>query len=282
MSDVSQGPGWWQASDGRWYPPEQHPGARAALPPPGMVPGAAPGGPFAPPAGGPGGPGVPGAPASSGLSSGQKVLIAVIAVLVLGIGGCSVVVGSLFKKGAKSLVGGNDCSFLPAGQAADVIPGKPSMIELKGLASLAGVALDNRVLPKAPSCMFSPSNGQRGPTGRVARLQTGDAAKVFATEVTKANGLKEDRGNGLSVETDKYFSKAVDAGDEAFCTSSGLPPSSGVLVRRGNTLVYVSMVPDEETMKQVGVAGSDQNGVLSDDDGNCALAQKIAAIVLDR
>lgn len=22
MSDVAQGPGWWQASDGRWYPPE--------------------------------------------------------------------------------------------------------------------------------------------------------------------------------------------------------------------------------------------------------------------
>ena len=27
MSDTPQGPGWWQASDGRWYPPEQAPGA---------------------------------------------------------------------------------------------------------------------------------------------------------------------------------------------------------------------------------------------------------------
>lgn len=27
MSDTSQGPGWWQASDGKWYPPEQAPGA---------------------------------------------------------------------------------------------------------------------------------------------------------------------------------------------------------------------------------------------------------------
>lgn len=25
MSDFSQGPGWWQASDGKWYPPESHP-----------------------------------------------------------------------------------------------------------------------------------------------------------------------------------------------------------------------------------------------------------------
>jgi len=28
MSDVSNGPGWWIASDGRWYPPELHPSAR--------------------------------------------------------------------------------------------------------------------------------------------------------------------------------------------------------------------------------------------------------------
>ena len=30
MSEQSQGPGWWQASDGRWYPPEQHPDHQAA------------------------------------------------------------------------------------------------------------------------------------------------------------------------------------------------------------------------------------------------------------
>ncbi|MFN3219940.1 MAG: hypothetical protein ACE367_25910 [Acidimicrobiales bacterium] len=41
MSDYSQGPGWWQASDGRWYPPETHPdyvapppAAPAVVPPP--------------------------------------------------------------------------------------------------------------------------------------------------------------------------------------------------------------------------------------------------------
>jgi hypothetical protein len=26
VSEVSQGPGWWQASDGKWYPPEAQPG----------------------------------------------------------------------------------------------------------------------------------------------------------------------------------------------------------------------------------------------------------------
>ena len=33
MSDVPQGPGWWQASDGRWYPPEAFPGAQPQQPP---------------------------------------------------------------------------------------------------------------------------------------------------------------------------------------------------------------------------------------------------------
>ena len=34
MSDVSQGHGWWLASDGKWYPPEQHPDYRPLPPPP--------------------------------------------------------------------------------------------------------------------------------------------------------------------------------------------------------------------------------------------------------
>jgi len=31
VSDLSQGAGWWQASDGRWYAPEQHPTYRALV-----------------------------------------------------------------------------------------------------------------------------------------------------------------------------------------------------------------------------------------------------------
>lgn len=34
MSEASQGPGWWLASDGRWYPPEMHPQYRPPPPPP--------------------------------------------------------------------------------------------------------------------------------------------------------------------------------------------------------------------------------------------------------
>jgi hypothetical protein len=34
VSDSSQGPGWWQASDGKWYPPEQAPGYQQPTPSP--------------------------------------------------------------------------------------------------------------------------------------------------------------------------------------------------------------------------------------------------------
>ena len=40
MSDFSQGPGWWQASDGKWYAPEQAPGASAPATGPSVGPGA--------------------------------------------------------------------------------------------------------------------------------------------------------------------------------------------------------------------------------------------------
>ena len=30
MSDVAQGPGWWQANDGRWYPPQPSPSTAPA------------------------------------------------------------------------------------------------------------------------------------------------------------------------------------------------------------------------------------------------------------
>jgi hypothetical protein len=32
MSDKSEGPGWWIASDGKWYPPELHPSVREESP----------------------------------------------------------------------------------------------------------------------------------------------------------------------------------------------------------------------------------------------------------
>ena len=72
MSDVSQGPGWWLASDGRWYPPQSVP---ANAPPPALT---YPTGPYLGPPGA--GPTYAYAPSASRGTNGMA-----IASLVLGI-----------------------------------------------------------------------------------------------------------------------------------------------------------------------------------------------------
>ena len=89
--DGPPGPGWWLASDGNWYPPQDAP---AAAPPPGPTP---PPGPAAAPPPGPGAVPPPGAgpvpppgaygaptptPSGSGSGNGVKVLVVIGAVVV--------------------------------------------------------------------------------------------------------------------------------------------------------------------------------------------------------
>ena len=99
-ADGPPGPGWWKASDGRWYPPESAPTPPPTPPAPGPAGGPPPGGATppgnpppgygAPPAGGPpppygtpppGGPVGPGGPPPT-RSGGTKVLIIIGAVVV--------------------------------------------------------------------------------------------------------------------------------------------------------------------------------------------------------
>jgi hypothetical protein len=75
VSDVSQGPGWWQASDGRWYPPQ----ATAAPPPPAPGPPQAPG----PPPGPPPAPQWGGPPPAKKSNRGCFIALAVVGVLAL-------------------------------------------------------------------------------------------------------------------------------------------------------------------------------------------------------
>ena len=97
MSDTSQGPGWWQADDGRWYPPEgdaADDGAdapateapRSSLPPPSTPPPPGPA-PVAP--GGPApyqaGPYFHAQPPPKGMSTGKVILIVIGVLVVLGV-----------------------------------------------------------------------------------------------------------------------------------------------------------------------------------------------------
>lgn len=98
MSDQSQGAGWWQASDGKWYPPSQAP--QAGQPPP-----PAPGSGYAPPVP-PTGPPPPGMaypagayavpPQKSGMGGCAKAAI-VVGVLALLLGGGCVVAALVFS-----------------------------------------------------------------------------------------------------------------------------------------------------------------------------------------
>ncbi len=103
LSQVPQGPGWWQASDGRWYPPQAAP-AGAPVPPAGPTYGYPPPGWVAPPR--PAGP-PPGwvAPTTSGLAIASLVLAIVwlgglgsILAVVFGIIALSQIKGSVGRK----------------------------------------------------------------------------------------------------------------------------------------------------------------------------------------
>ncbi len=97
------------------------------------------------------------------------------------------------------------------------------------------------MLPDAEDCWIT-SDGSNG-TGRIARYQGGDAANVYQQERQRAQPTSQDQGNGLSVETLGYFAGDVTGiGDEAFCTDLSTGIQGGVLVRQGDTLVYVSLL----------------------------------------
>jgi len=103
MSDAPQGEGWWQASDRRWYPPESMPATPPpatpppSTPPPGAPPpsygSAVPGQPpnYGAPAGGqpPGYGPPPGGPTRSSSRTVWIILLAVLGLLVVVCGGCT-------------------------------------------------------------------------------------------------------------------------------------------------------------------------------------------------
>jgi hypothetical protein len=262
MSDSSQGPGWWQASDGRWYPPQSHPTQPAAPPPPtyGAPPAVAYGAPVAKK------PGMPGW---------AKVVLILGGILVLLVGGCTVAVGVFANKVSNDFTKG--CSFLSTAEAKKAFGTDVQTLQLGGLSKIANAALDTRVLANAPSCMVTPGTDAKIGLSRVAKLDSGDAKATFAKELANAKGVSSDQGNGITVSTDAYLSEeAVTLGDEAFCTTSILTGSSGVLVRKGKSLVYVSVAV---TAAQAGNVSNTGLGEI--ETTNCTVAQKVAKAVLN-
>lgn len=252
MSEAPQGPGWWQASDGRWYPPHTHP---AYQPPPPPV-----------------------APRGSGVPKGLLIAGAVLlSVLVLGFAAASWALGRLGDKVSDSV--GGDCELVSTQVVDSTLEGEFDVFQLGGLTKIATPALDSRVLADATTCWATQNDADPGRLVRIARLQTGDAAQRFQQERTLARGVKEDRGGGLTVESQPYFNRDVSFGDEAFCTTTDIASSSGMLVRRGDVLIYVSMTSGNLS-PQIDPSAA-ENGQIKfiDDDKHCTLAQTIAGQV---
>ena len=107
MSDAPRGDGWWQASDGRWYPPDAVPGTPPpAAPPPAFgapAPGPGPGPGYGvppqgvtpgygpPPQGGAPGYGPPPAVPTKSSRTAWIVIGSILALLILVCGGCGLV-----------------------------------------------------------------------------------------------------------------------------------------------------------------------------------------------
>lgn len=242
------------------------------------------------PQSGPNPPGSPYPPARSSRGRGCLTTLLIVVVLLVGLvlagrwalGRFTGWVGSK----TDSLVGGADCPFATDAEVGQLVGGGPvRLVRAGSLTSIVSSVVDSRVIPDAPSCWGvsdgSASSAEKTRLMRIAGQTSPDAAELFGDEMTKAKGGTVNRENGAGVPGGSYYDKAVTGiGDEAFCTSASTtgPGSAGVLVRKGDRLVYVSLTPDfSEGVPGIGTPG---RTTPSTDDESCALAQKIVRVVL--
>ena len=216
-----------------------------------------------------------------------KILLIVLGVFVVlivaAVVAVSVLIGNVANK-VGNIAGGTGvgCDAVATDDGNAALGGTYDVIQLGGgIGAMAAPALDSRVLADAPTCWAVESGNGSGKLARIARYTGGDAAARFAKEKTAAHGTTQDRGNGLSVSTEGYFGGDVAAGDEAFCTSGDVLGSAGALVRRGDTLIYVSTTAAGDgaaSPPQLGV-GADGTMTFATDKANCDKAVALAAKV---
>jgi hypothetical protein len=172
---------------------------------------------------------------------------------------------------------GTPCPFIDDSELSAALGSDAEAIVLDGLADVTiGIILDKRVLPTAEDCWITADEST--PTGRIAVYQGGDATGVFRRERENAAPTSVDQGDGITVTTDGWFAGEVSGlGDEAFCTGISPAIQAGVVVRRGDRVVYVSLsgpadeVPEFETT---------EDGVIWAP-AICAAAQAVAREILD-
>lgn len=279
-------PGWGQPPAAAPAPPAPAPPAPQAPAPQGPPPSGAWGAPppagFAPGGAAPGGvpPNWVAEPAPPAKGNGclkACLIVGVILVILAGIA-----LAGLYFLG-RSLVGGvvdengnlKECPIVSNAKLSSVMGDDSQGLPASGIFGILGSVLDTRVLPDAESCIVETTDGSG--IGRIARYQGNDAASVYQQEKQKAQPTSQDQGNGLTLESEGYFGGDVSGlGDEAFCTGVSTSITSGVLVRKGDTLVYVSLLGSTGGAPNLDATAS---GVITDP-ATCERAQEVAKVII--
>jgi hypothetical protein len=171
---------------------------------------------------------------------------------------------------------GTPCAFVDNATLGEVLGSGAEAIKLEGLwDATIGIIADKRVLPDAEDCWITADNSTA--LGRIAEYKAGDAAAVYQRERQNAQPTSQDQGGGISLENPGYFGGDLSGlGDEAFCTGIDMALQTGVLVRRGDTLLYVSLTGAPDAIPSLGITDP---GVVTAD-AVCATAQEIARRIL--
>ncbi len=255
-------------------PPAQQPGWGAppeqAPQPPGWN--AAPQGPMQQPTYGGHQPGWNGGappPAKQGNGCLKACLIVAVILIVIAIVGVIglVILGNRLASSVNIGANGElaECPFVSNAALEAPLGRNTQATELTGLwDATIGQILDKRVLGSAQACWILEAGNTTAGTGRIARYQGSDAADKFAGDRQAA-----DKGSYLAAD-------ASGIGDQAFCTGISDTGMSGVLVRKGDTLIYVSLFATTYAASDDTTTGS---GGAEYSPSACKLAQQVAAAV---
>jgi len=172
---------------------------------------------------------------------------------------------------------GADCPFLSDQAARELVGGNADASDFSGLfEATLGLVIDRRTLPSAPDCVIT--DGEKTYLVRIAKSD-GNGPGVYATEKANAQPTSQDQGGGVTLENPGYFGGDVSGlGDEAFCTGLSNAIMGGVVVRKGDTVVAVSVGPPSQGDQSV--PDMKNVGGVTTAPGLCQLAGDIARRVL--
>jgi hypothetical protein len=189
------------------------------------------------------------------------IILVIIAVIALG--------AFVNRVGGSLNIGPNgeltECPFVSNAALEGPLGKNAQATELTGIYDATiGQVLDKRVLATAQSCWILEAGQTTSGTGRIARYQGGDASDKFATE------------HQAAIDGDYLAADVTGVGDQAFCTGISVEGMTGVLVRKGSTLVYVSFLDATYAAGQdttTGPGGADYSPAA------CKLAENVAAAI---